>query len=72
MPRVFTGVSAERRASISFAALLVNVTARIDKGLAWQETFDFGKGGPQAFQLPAVGLLAPPPASELKRTREEL
>jgi S-DNA-T family DNA segregation ATPase FtsK/SpoIIIE len=44
----------------------------VDKGLAWQETFDFGKGGAQAFQLPAVGLLAPPPASELKRTREEL
>ena len=44
----------------------------VDKGLAWQETFDFGKGGPQAFQLPAVGLIAPPPASELKRTREEL
>jgi S-DNA-T family DNA segregation ATPase FtsK/SpoIIIE len=44
----------------------------VDKGLAWQETFDFGKGGVQAFQLPAVGLLAAPPASELKRTREEL
>ena len=44
----------------------------VEKGLAWQETFDFGKGGAQAFQLPPVGLLAPPPASELKRTREEL
>ena len=43
-----------------------------DKGLAWQETFDFGKGGAQAFKLPAVGLLAPPPASSLSRTREEL
>ncbi len=43
-----------------------------EKGLAWQETFDFGTGGAQAFQLPPVGLLAPPPASELKRTREEL
>ena len=42
------------------------------KGLAWQETFDFGKGGAQAFQLPAVGLLAAPPASSLARTREEL
>ena len=43
-----------------------------DKGLAWQETFDFGKGVAEAFRLPAVGLLAPPPASSLSRTREEL
>ena len=43
-----------------------------DKGLAWQETFDFGKGGAEAFKLPAVGLLAAPPASSLSRTREEL
>ena len=43
-----------------------------DKGLAWQETFDFGKGGAEAFRLPAVGLLAPPPASSLSRTRDEL
>jgi S-DNA-T family DNA segregation ATPase FtsK/SpoIIIE len=44
----------------------------MDKGLAWQETFDFGKGGAESFQLPPVGLLQPPPPSELKRTREEL
>jgi DNA segregation ATPase FtsK/SpoIIIE, S-DNA-T family len=44
----------------------------VEKGLAWQETFDFGKGGARAFQLPPVGLLQPPPATELKRTREEL
>ncbi|HEX7788798.1 MAG TPA: DNA translocase FtsK 4TM domain-containing protein, partial [Methylomirabilota bacterium] len=43
-----------------------------EKGLAWQETFDFGKGGAEAFKLPAVGLLAAPPASSLSRTREEL
>ncbi len=43
-----------------------------DKGLAWQETFDFGKGGAEAFKLPAVGLLTAPPASSLQRTREEL
>jgi DNA segregation ATPase FtsK/SpoIIIE, S-DNA-T family len=43
-----------------------------DKGLAWQETFDFGKGGAEAFKLPAVGLLAAPPATSLQRTREEL
>jgi S-DNA-T family DNA segregation ATPase FtsK/SpoIIIE len=44
----------------------------MEKGLAWQETFDFGTGGAAAFQLPPVGLLQPPPPSELKRTREEL
>jgi DNA segregation ATPase FtsK/SpoIIIE, S-DNA-T family len=44
----------------------------MEQGLAWQETFDFGKGGAQSFQLPPVGLLKPPPAEELKRTREEL
>jgi S-DNA-T family DNA segregation ATPase FtsK/SpoIIIE len=44
----------------------------MEKGLAWQETFDFGRGGPRAFQLPPVGLLAAPATSELKRTREEL
>jgi S-DNA-T family DNA segregation ATPase FtsK/SpoIIIE len=43
-----------------------------EKGLAWQETFDFGEGSAQSFQLPPIGLLAPPPASQLKRTREEL
>ena len=43
-----------------------------EKGLAWQETFDFGSGGAQAFQLPAVGLLQAPPASALSRSREEL
>jgi DNA segregation ATPase FtsK/SpoIIIE, S-DNA-T family len=44
----------------------------MEQGLAWQETFDFGKGGAQAFQLPPVGLLKPPPSEELRRTREEL
>jgi len=43
-----------------------------ERGLAWQETFDFGKGGRPAFQLPPIGLLKAPPASELRRTREEL
>jgi S-DNA-T family DNA segregation ATPase FtsK/SpoIIIE len=47
-------------------------SAVADKGLAWQETFDFGSGGAQAFQLPPVGLLQVPPASALHRTREEL
>jgi S-DNA-T family DNA segregation ATPase FtsK/SpoIIIE len=44
----------------------------LEKGLAWQETFDFGKAGAQSFQLPPVGLLAAPPATERARTREEL
>ncbi len=44
----------------------------MEQGLAWQETFDFGKGGAESFQLPPVGLLKAPPASELARTRGEL
>jgi S-DNA-T family DNA segregation ATPase FtsK/SpoIIIE len=44
----------------------------LEKGLAWQETFDFGAEGTRSFQLPPVALLAPPPASQLERTREEL
>jgi len=43
-----------------------------EQGLAWQETFDFGRSGAASFQLPPVGLLKAPPATELKRTREEL
>ena len=35
MPRVLIGVIADRRISISFAALFVNVTARIASGDAW-------------------------------------
>src|SRR5262245_29273968 len=35
MPRRLIGVSVASRVSISFAALLVNVTATIDSGLAW-------------------------------------
>jgi S-DNA-T family DNA segregation ATPase FtsK/SpoIIIE len=32
--------------------------------LAWQETFDFGQGGAEAFQLPPLGLLRLPEAGE--------
>ncbi|MBI4012534.1 MAG: DNA translocase FtsK 4TM domain-containing protein [Candidatus Rokubacteria bacterium] len=42
-----------------------------ERGLAWQEKFDFARPG-QAFQLPPVGLLKAPPASERRRTRDEL
>jgi S-DNA-T family DNA segregation ATPase FtsK/SpoIIIE len=41
-------------------------------GLAWQETFDFGKDGTRAFQLPPLGLLRTPEVSEQKLTREAL
>ncbi len=34
-----------------------------EQGLAWQETFDFGTGGAESFQLPPVGLLQAPPAT---------
>jgi S-DNA-T family DNA segregation ATPase FtsK/SpoIIIE len=43
-----------------------------DKGLAWQETFAFGKNGAPAFQLPPVGLLHAPSVTDIARTREEL
>jgi S-DNA-T family DNA segregation ATPase FtsK/SpoIIIE len=43
-----------------------------DKGLAWQETFAFGKNGAPAFQLPPVGLLHAPSVADIARTREEL
>ncbi|MBM4441542.1 MAG: DNA translocase FtsK [Candidatus Rokubacteria bacterium] len=42
------------------------------QGLAWQETFNFGKKGAEAFKLPAVGLLQAPTATETTRSREEL
>jgi len=43
-----------------------------ERGLAWQETFDFDGAGQRAFQLPPLALLKAPPAAELRRTREEL
>jgi S-DNA-T family DNA segregation ATPase FtsK/SpoIIIE len=43
------------------------------EGLAWQETFDFGKGGAEAFQLPPLGLLGTPsPDQKPLLTHEEL
>jgi S-DNA-T family DNA segregation ATPase FtsK/SpoIIIE len=67
----------ESQASELFALPVVVEPSRprgrlAEQGLAWQETFDFGRGGAATFQLPPVGLLKVPPASELKRTREEL
>jgi len=46
--------------------------AMVERGPAVQETFDFGRADRPPFQLPPVGLLSVPPASEPKRTREEL
>ncbi|HEV8141968.1 MAG TPA: DNA translocase FtsK 4TM domain-containing protein [Methylomirabilota bacterium] len=43
-----------------------------EKGLAWQETFAFGKNGAPAFQPPPVGLLHAPSVTDIARTREEL
>jgi S-DNA-T family DNA segregation ATPase FtsK/SpoIIIE len=42
------------------------------KGLAWQETFAFGKKGAQAFQPPPIGLLQAPSSAEKQRSHEEL
>src|SRR5262249_11983318 len=69
--------STELEADLAPPPLVVKEPVRpkpglVEKGLAWQETFDFGEGSPQAFQLPPVGLLASPRASGLARTREEL
>jgi DNA segregation ATPase FtsK/SpoIIIE, S-DNA-T family len=43
-----------------------------EQALAWQETFDFGRGGAESFQLPPLGLLQSPPQAETKRSHEEL
>jgi S-DNA-T family DNA segregation ATPase FtsK/SpoIIIE len=42
-----------------------------ERGLAWQEKFDFARAG-QTFQLPPIGLLKAPPPTERRRTRDEL
>jgi DNA segregation ATPase FtsK/SpoIIIE, S-DNA-T family len=39
--------------------------------LVWQETFDFGKGGAEAFQLPALGLLQQAPADQKSSVTNE-
>jgi DNA segregation ATPase FtsK/SpoIIIE, S-DNA-T family len=43
------------------------------EGLAWQETFDFGKSGAESFRLPPASLLQTPPADQKPTmTHEEL
>jgi S-DNA-T family DNA segregation ATPase FtsK/SpoIIIE len=65
-----------RAAPVSAAVLAPGPTERPksrggERGLAWQETFDFARAG-QTFQLPPIGLLKALPTSERRWTREEL
>ena len=43
----------------------------VERGLAWQERFEFAEKG-QLFQLPPMASLKTPPPGERRRTREEL
>jgi len=52
--------------------VVVEPRKRASAGLAWQETFDFGKGGAEAFQLPAIGLLHTPDGPDHTLSNEEL
>ncbi|HSF05623.1 MAG TPA: DNA translocase FtsK 4TM domain-containing protein [Methylomirabilota bacterium] len=52
--------------------VVVEPRPRAAGGLAWQETFDFGRDGAAAFQLPPLGLLRVPDAAEHAVSREEL
>ncbi|MBI4594426.1 MAG: DNA translocase FtsK 4TM domain-containing protein [Candidatus Rokubacteria bacterium] len=52
--------------------VVVEPRKRASSGLSWQETFDFGKGGAEAFQLPPIGLLHVPDSTEHKLSTEEL
>jgi DNA segregation ATPase FtsK/SpoIIIE, S-DNA-T family len=52
--------------------VVVEPKRRTGGGLAWQETFDFGKGGAASFQLPPIGLLQVPPGGEQRLPREVL
>src|SRR5678815_4069395 len=39
--------------------------------LVWQETFDFGKGGAESFQLPPLGLLQQAPVDQKSTVSDE-
>jgi S-DNA-T family DNA segregation ATPase FtsK/SpoIIIE len=52
--------------------VVVEPRKRAASGFAWQETFDFGRGGAEAFQLPPIGLLQAPDATEHKLPTELL
>ncbi|MGH7313257.1 MAG: DNA translocase FtsK 4TM domain-containing protein, partial [Candidatus Rokuibacteriota bacterium] len=52
--------------------VVVEPRARGAGGLAWQETFDLGRDGAAAFQLPSLGLLRSPDTAEHQQSREEL
>src|SRR6218665_814057 len=66
MPRTCTGSIADRRATISLAALLVKVTARILPGLAWPFCSS------QAMRVVSTPVLPhPPPPNTRPRPRQE-
>jgi DNA segregation ATPase FtsK/SpoIIIE, S-DNA-T family len=52
--------------------IVVEPRKRATASLAWQETFDFGKGGAESFQLPPTGLLHAPEGPDHTFTNEEL
>jgi S-DNA-T family DNA segregation ATPase FtsK/SpoIIIE len=52
--------------------VVVEPRRRPAPSLAWQETFDFGQGGAEAFQLPPLGLLRLPEAGEQALSTNEL
>src|SRR5439155_300575 len=52
--------------------VVVEPRKRATASLAWQETFDFGKGGAESFQLPATGLLHAPDGPDHTFTNAEL
>jgi S-DNA-T family DNA segregation ATPase FtsK/SpoIIIE len=58
-------------AVMAVAERLKGKPADRDRGLAWQETFQFSGPG-KAFQLPPVSLLKAPPPTERRWTRDEL
>src|SRR5262249_56108838 len=53
------------------AAPVERSKSRAERGLSGQETFDFARTG-KDFHLPPTSLLKAPPATERRRTREEL
>jgi DNA segregation ATPase FtsK/SpoIIIE, S-DNA-T family len=52
--------------------VVVEPRKRVNASLAWQETFDFGKGGAESFQLPPTGLLHAPDGPDHTFTNAEL
>ncbi len=72
LPRIGEPEPASKPAPPVVVELVKPKSGLAERGLAWQETFEFGGDGERAFQLPPVGLLRIPRAAELTHTREEL